>query len=98
MSDSSSRNYVIRFQPEGKTEEEYKSVSTFNIERYKCGLIAGDYIRLKTDMDSYQAGEIFCVLSGAQEDPTCLWVRDKKGEDIECDDEPGIFEYFEKVI
>lgn len=93
----SSRSYVLGYFSEETNREEYIPVKTFNINEYQCGLKAGEYIKLKTDLALYKADEIFEVLTGAEEDPSCLWLKDSAGEHTSWDDESGIFEFFERI-
>lgn len=97
MEPDSSRSYVLRYFSEETKREEYIPVKTFNISKYQCGLKAGEYVKLKTDLALYEADEVFEVLSGAEEDPSCLWLRDFAGEHMSWDDESGIFEFFERI-
>jgi hypothetical protein len=97
MEPDSSRSYVLGCFSEETDQEEYIPVTTFNINEYQCGLKAGEYIKLKTDLAFYKADEIFQVLTGAEEDPSCLWLKDSAGEHTSWDDEFGIFEFFERI-
>jgi hypothetical protein len=95
--DPSDRAYILRFRPEGAEADEYLPVATFTITSYRCGLHAGERIRLKEDAAVYRAGEILTVLTGAEEDPYCLWTLDATGRTCSWDDKPEIFDLFERV-
>jgi hypothetical protein len=76
-------------------------------DQYKCGLTAGDRVRLKKDLvvtDSnglptgqvHPAGEEWVVLSGVKSDPV-LWLRRPDGERCTCnDDAKSVDEWFER--
>ena len=88
--------------------DEWKLITEYNVENYKCGLKAGDLIRVKHDIvvrdhndkptgDIHKAGEIWTVLYGAEEDPGVVWLRQPDGERHTWDDTESIFDTFEKV-
>jgi hypothetical protein len=77
------------------------------ITRYKCGLVAGQLVRLKKDLviecdgvptgTVYRAGEEWVVLSGIGSDPV-LWFRRPDGERCTWDDvAASVDEWFEKT-
>ncbi len=99
------REYVLRVKG-ARGKESYITIKEFSITYYSCGLKAGDRIRLKEDLpiyDSegistgtvYPSGEIWTVLTGAKEDPSCLWLRQADGKLHSWDDDPTIFDTFE---
>jgi len=104
---SKDRTYLIRVM-DSEGESEYFPVTEFNIERYQCGLVAGDKLRLKHDIivrdaegeptgDVHEAGGIWEVLTGAEADPEVLWLKQPDGEYHSWDDDPTVFEMFERV-
>ncbi len=87
---------------------EYKPVKDYPIEKYKCGLKAGDKIRLLRDIlikdhndkptgKIYRKGEVWTVLPGAKETPVVVWFRQADGELHTWDDDKSIFETFQKI-
>lgn len=76
------------------------------ITRYRCGLVAGQRVRLKKDIVQktyegvptgviYRAGEIWTVLTGVTSDPV-LWFRQPCGERCTWDDvAASVAEWFE---
>ena len=91
------RAYILRFRAAGASEDEFIPVVTFTITTYQCGLRAGDCIRLLKDTEVYKAGEVFRVLTGAEEEPTCLWTLDTSRKTQAWDDGFSIYELFEKL-
>ena len=99
------RSYVLRFRPTGASEDEYIPITEFNIMEYQCGLKAGDRVELIVDFPVYEEdgsevtrihrkGEIWTVLTGADDDPSVLWLRQPDGELHSFDDDLAIFEIF----
>ena len=77
------------------------------ITNYRCGLVAGERVRLKKDLAVtcdgiptgvvHSSGEEWIVLTGITTDPV-LWFRRPDGERITWDDDSAsIAEWFEKV-
>ncbi len=78
------------------------------ITRYKCGLVAGQRVRLKKDLPVttfdgvatgkvYRAGEEWTVLTGITSDPV-LWFRHDDGERHTWnDDAASVDEWFERL-
>ena len=78
------------------------------ITRYKCGLAAGQRVRLKKDLvvkatdgvptgKVYRAGEEWVVLAGITSDPV-LWFRRAGGERHTWDDDAdSVDEWFERI-
>lgn len=78
------------------------------ITHYKCGLVAGDKIKLKKDIvvstqDGipsgviHRAGEEWVVLTGITSDPV-LWFRRPDGERCTWDDDAAeVEEWFERI-
>jgi hypothetical protein len=80
---------------------------TNRISEYKCGLVAGQRVRLKKDIIKscrgvptgkiYPAGEEWIVLPGIKTDPV-LWFRQADGERHTWDDDKAsIDEWFERI-
>jgi len=101
----SDREYILRVRDESG-EDHYVPVTDFNIEQYSCGLRAGSSVRLKREIpicDSdgnptgrvHKEGEIWKVLTGADADPSAVWLRQADGELHAWDDDPSIFDTFE---
>ena len=78
------------------------------ITRYKCGLVAGQHVRLKKELvvrdhqgvptgDVHPIGEEWLVLVGITTDPV-LWFRQPDGERCTWDDEAdSVEEWFEPI-
>jgi len=78
------------------------------ITHYKCGLVAGQRVRLKKDIvvttydgvptgTVHRAGEEWIVLSGITTDPV-LWFRRPDGERCTWDDDAAeVEEWFERM-
>ena len=78
------------------------------INQYRCGLVAGQRVRLKKDLavkahdgtptgERYSAGEEWLVLAGITSDPV-LWFLQANGERCTWDDdEKSVHEWFELV-
>jgi len=90
------------------SRDRYRFISNYPIQRYRCGLKAGDRVRLKQHIrvrnhkgrftgEVYQAGEIWTVLPGAEEEPRVVWFCQANGKRHTWDDDPSIFETFELV-
>jgi hypothetical protein len=90
------------------SDDTRKFVSDYPIQRYKCGLCAGDRLRLKRDLPIadhknvptgkiHPAGEVWTVLPGAAEPPVDVWLRQPDGESHTWDDDAQIFDWFENV-
>ncbi len=84
-------------------------VTKYPIQRYKCGLIAGDLVRLRVDLvicdhrgrktgKIHHRGEIWRVLTGSKEKQPIVWLRNDSGERHTWDDnKQSIGVQFEKV-
>lgn len=78
------------------------------ITHYKCGLVAGQRVRLKKDLvittydgvptgTVHRAGEEWLVLTGITTDPV-LWFRQPDGERSTWDDDTAsVDEWFERM-
>ena len=102
---SKDRDYILRVQNDSG-EDDYIPIQEFTLHNYRCGLSAGDKLRIKIDIpifDSegnptgkvYPTGEIWEVLSGSEQDSKTLWLRQADGELHAWDDDASIFENFE---
>ena len=89
-------------------KQKWKLVTSFPIQSYKCGLVAGQKIRLKSGYEvfctdgsasgrKHETGEIWTVLSGADEDKVVVRLRDANGDLCTWDDDAKIFEDFELI-
>ncbi len=86
---------------------EWKLVTEYVLRDYPCGLSAGDMLRLRKDIVVndhrqkptgvvYVAGGLWTVLTGTQQEPGVVWLRQPDGDRHTWDDS-DIFEWFEKV-
>jgi hypothetical protein len=87
---------------------DYKLVKNYPIKKYKCGLQAGDYVKLirnivikdhnnKPTRKKHLKGEIWRVLPGAKESPVVVWFRQADGDRHTWDDDETIFRTFQKM-
>lgn len=99
------RGYILRIRNDSG-EDEYIPIHEFNLQEYKCGLHAGDKVRLRKDIPIYDSegnpsgkvhasGEVWEVLTGSHQDPKALWFRQADGELHTWDDDPSIYDTFE---
>lgn len=90
------------------TKDKWEFVNEYPIEKYKCGLKAGDRVMLKHDIVIrdhkgkptgivHPKGEIWNVLSGAKEKPIVVWLQQADGKRHTWDDDESIFETFETI-
>ena len=93
------RGYVLR-RRNSRGEDEYIPVHLFTIVEYRCGLRAGDRLRLLRqlpgDGSGRDIGGVWTVLTGSPQDPDALWLRQPDGKLHSWDDDESIFEYFER--
>ncbi len=97
----------MRVRRPGAKEDDYIAVSTFSVTDYKCGLRSGDKLCLRQDLPIKDengqrdrvvpGGSIWTVLTGAIEDPSCVWLQEPDGEVHAWDDDQSIFETFERI-
>lgn len=89
-------------------DDKWKLVTEYKVARYQCGLAAGDTVQLIKDLvirnhrgkptgKVNPKGERWTVLHGAADDPGIVWLRESNGDRHTWDDDPSIFEWFEKV-
>lgn len=83
-------------------------VSEYPITEYKCGLRAGDKVRLKRDLvvqdqkgnatgERHPKGEIWTVLPEAKDSRVDVWFHQANGERHTWNDDDNIYEWFEQV-
>ena len=102
------RAYILRRKNSGG-EDEYIPVNIFTINEYRCGLCAGDQLRLLRalpgnnddgpphDEAVRQIGGVWTVLPGSQQDPDALLLSQPDGKLHSWSDDESIFDYFEKL-
>ena len=97
------RTYVLRRRNKDGVDE-YLPVDTFTVQTYRCGLTAGDRLRLRHPLprhdgsgEAHQPGEIWTVLTGSPDDPEALWLRQPDGTLHSWSDDDSVFESFEKL-
>lgn len=104
---SDDRSYVLRIRGEDG-EDEYLPITDFSLREYRCGLKAGDRVRLIKDIELqdehgaptgevHRAGEVWTVLTGSPRDPEALWMRQSNGEASVWDDDESAWQQFELV-
>lgn len=81
-----------------------KFIKDYPVKIYKCGLKAGDSLRLKKILrvtgpggsvtEIHRAGEVWKVNLGT---PGIVWLRQANGETHTWDDNSSIFEYFKLI-
>ena len=94
------RGYVLR-RTNSRGKDEYIPVHVFTIVHYRCGLRAGDQLRLLRplpgDGSGCEIGSVWTVLTGSPQDPDALWLRQPDGTLHSWDDDESIFEYFDRL-
>src|SRR5687767_7258483 len=89
-------------------KSKWKLVSEYPITDYKCGIRAGEKVRLRKDLvirdhrgkttgKVYSAGEIWMVLRGAAEPPLDVWLSQLDGKRHTWSDNDCFWEWFERV-
>ena len=89
-------------------KSKWKLIEHGGVTSYKCGLVVGDKLRLKQDIQvrdhkdkltgiTYSEGEIWTVLSGAVEENPVLWLRQSDGKRHTWSDDASVFDWFEKI-
>lgn len=87
---------------------EYKPATGYTVTVYKCGLKAGDRVKLIRDVvirddyglptgKVYPKGEIWTVQPGAKEETVAVWFRRADGKLHTWDDDDSIYMTFQKV-
>jgi hypothetical protein len=91
------------------TKHKWKFINDYPITNYKCGLKAGDIVRLKKDLiemdfknrptgEIRSKGEIWTVIPGADDGRVDVWFLQSDGERRTWDDDrTSIAEWFEVV-
>jgi hypothetical protein len=88
------------------SKDKFKLVTEFPITDYRCGVRAGDHVRLQRDIairdhtgaptgEVHHAGEIWSVLRGAAEEPVVVWLRQADGETHTWSDDDDFLRTFE---
>ena len=91
-----------------KSKTSFRLVTEYPVTVYKCGLKAGDIIRLKHEIrikdhedrptgQVYVLGDTWTVIPGAKEDPQALWLKKSDGKRCTWSDDETVFETFEKL-
>ncbi len=91
-----------------KCRPEWKLITEYDVTSYKCGLVAGDRVRVRKDIvvrdwrgkptgKVHRAGEVWIVLRGSSDDPGVVWLRQPDGRSHTWDDKPEIWNWFERV-
>ena len=86
----------------------WEFISDYPVTEYKCGLRAGDKIKLKQDIivqdhngkptgEIYPKEEIWTVLPGANEKEIVVWLMQADGKRHTWDDDDTIYEDFEVI-
>lgn len=97
-----------QLRKQSSKRERYKFVSIYPVRKYRCGLKAGDQVRLKKGIvmrdhtgratgKAYPSGQVWTVLPGARGNPTVVWLRQADGCVHTWDDHKSIFRMFEIV-
>ena len=90
-----------------KAKPDLKVISDYPITDYKCGIRAGERVRLRQELICrdhrgkqtaiQHAGEIWTVLSGSAEPPVDVWLRQPDGERHTWSDDDDFWIWFERV-
>ncbi len=97
-----------KLQRRGNKKERYEFVSAYPAKKYRCGLKAGDRLRIKKRIvirdhtgkptgKIHPAGEVWTVLPGARDNLTLVWIRQANGNRHTWDDDESIFRTFELI-
>ncbi len=89
------------------TEGEWKFVSEYGLHQYANGLKRGNRVRLLKELviryysgqptgEVHGAGEVWTVLSGVEDEPDVVWLRDPNG-DSHTWDLDDFFEWFQII-
>jgi hypothetical protein len=89
------------------SKPKWKLVTDFPVTKYRCGVVAGDEVRLRKELvvrdhrgktvGVHRAGEIWIVLSGSAEPPVDVWLGRPDGERHTWTDDDDFWNWFEKV-
>lgn len=91
-----------------KGGNQWKLIGDFPVAAYKCGLKAGDKLRLTHRLEisyksgkltgvSYRKGSIWHVTRGTNVKPLVVWMINPDREMHTWNDDPSIFEHFEVI-
>ncbi len=91
-----------------KVKPKWKFINKYDISVYRCGLHAGNRVRLRHDLvimdlegnptgTVYPAGEIWLVLPGASKDPNVVFLLQENNQRHTWDDNQSIYDMFELV-
>jgi hypothetical protein len=100
------RGYILR-RTNSRGQDEYVPISVFTIDEYRCGLRAGDRLRLYRalpgnderslpDDSVREIGGVWTVLTGSPQDPEALWLSQPDGRLHSWSDDASIFDCFQK--
>jgi hypothetical protein len=83
----------------------WKLITDYPVTKYSCGLVVGQYLRLRKDLivrdpegkivKTIKAGEIWEVIPGSTEPPLDVWLRRPDGQRHTWEDSESIFDTFE---
>lgn len=90
-----------------KQKPEWKLVTDYSIAKYRCGICAGESVRLIQDLiirdhrhkptgEIHPAGEVWTVLCGVKNEPDVIWLRESDGSSHTWDDN-DFWNWFERV-
>ncbi|MEX2175815.1 MAG: hypothetical protein WD872_15735 [Pirellulaceae bacterium] len=88
------------------SDETWKLVTEYPVNQYRCGVRAGDRVRLRADIvvrypdetptgELWRAGEVWTVLPGDLEVPPAVWLRQANGERCTWSDDHDFLRTFE---
>jgi hypothetical protein len=91
-----------------KPKPQWKLVTSFPVQVYRCGAHAGELVRLlrKLVIRDHQGrptgkvhapGEIWRVVRGAAEEPKVLWLREPEGRSHTWDDDDSFWKWFARA-
>ncbi len=89
-------------------KDSFNLVTDYPLTEYRCGARAGDQVRLRHNVDIkdsrgrrtgkvYPKGEVWTVLSGANEKPVVVWLRQTDGQTHTWDDGDVFLKTFEMI-
>jgi len=88
-------------------KNKWKLIVDYPVKKYACGLVAGQRVRLRenievkelngTIVEIIQAGEIWEVIPGSDEPPVVVWLRRPDGQRHTWDDSASFFDTFDVI-
>lgn len=89
-------------------KSDWKLVDSFDVTHYECGAVAGESVRLRSDLVMHDhlgvptgernlKGEIWKVCPGSTQDPKIIFLERPDGETHTWDDDASFWEQFEKL-